>query len=505
MKRPARIEHSIEVEEEEAQALSSPSHLGATEDVSSGNGAPLAPFPFSVNTILAVEFAERLAFYGVMSVMMPFMRDVQLSLPLSNGVANLYAFYAFGACLVGGYFGDAVSGLVRTVGVSCGIMAVGCMALCAVSATQTYATEGGSTLTDAQSIGYVMALFLIGSAAGGIKANVVPLLALQLEKDDGEDDDVPPSVFRWVYWAINLGALLGSLLCPLLHLPFGGVAYQLSLALPALGALFAFSTFYRYQHRFADRAPSSSLISNSMRAIWANTFGGEVNTALLDDVWQTVRACKVFVFFPIYWCAQKQHHTAYIPQGDMLDRPPWLPSELMSALNPFTLIIGIPFFESHIFPLLVSRGYGGNMTRIGVGLAIQTLAIALCTALQWWIDSKGEYTEGGFVLREGEERLSIYYQVPSYVLTGVGEIFASVGGLEFAYRVAPVKMKSLVMSLYLLMGALGNLLGVLYSPFMYAQNMTNVFGAMTLMVAFATFIFVVMNRKDIGHELSQGK
>ena len=46
----------------------------------------------------------------------------------------------------------------------------------------------------------------------------------------------------------------------------------------------------------------------------------------------------------------------------------------------------------------------------------------------------------------------------------VGEIFVSVTGLEFAYACAPDRVKALIMSLFLLTTAVGNMFsGVLYS------------------------------------------
>lgn len=42
------------------------------------------------------------------------------------------------------------------------------------------------------------------------------------------------------------------------------------------------------------------------------------------------------------------------------------------------------------------------------------------------------------------------------VLIAISEIFASITGLEYAYNKAPARMKSVVMSVFLFMTAIGN-------------------------------------------------
>ena len=492
---------------------------------------------------------------------MPFMRDVGLSLPLSNGIANFFSFFAYATCLAGGYLGDAALGLVRTVWGACVLMAVGCIVLFTTSLSQTYADQsdssgngstssdivfGPATITYLQGAMYALSLLVLGTAAGSIKANVVPLLGHQfedMEKDrycrmkeregnplspDGDGDGgesegpgvvngsgmvateargegegegegkVTSALFRWAYWCINLGALIGSFVCPLLHLPQGGKAYWLSLTLPAVGASFAAGTFTLFKKHFQDRLPQGSLLTRSISAFRRP----ELDPELAEDVRLTLHASRLFFFFPMYWCAAKQHQTSYVPQADQMARPGWVPPELLGATNPLTLIVCIPLFERCVFPYIERRGCG-NLSRIAMGLFFQTLALVLCAVLQEVIDSRGYYEGDEYFLNEGAARLSVFWQLPGYVLIGVGEIFASVGGLEFAYKRAPFRMKSVVMSLYLLTSSLGSLIGVAFSPAMSAENMARVFWGMTAMMVVTTAVFVLLYGKQIRTELSE--
>ncbi|XP_074660946.1 solute carrier family 15 member 2-like isoform X2 [Tubulanus polymorphus] len=59
-------------------------------------------------------------------------------------------------------------------------------------------------------------------------------------------------------------------------------------------------------------------------------------------------------------------------------------------------------------------------------------------------------------------KISMLLQIPQYVIITIGEIFFSVTGLSFAYSEAPKTMKSVLMAVWLLTIAIGNLIVLLF-------------------------------------------
>ena len=91
------------------------------------------------------------------------------------------------------------------------------------------------------------------------------------------------------------------------------------------------------------------------------------------------------------------------------------------------------------------------LRKIGIGMFVT----ALCFVVPAWVENR---------IAEGLAP-SIGWQFFAYVLLTAGEILASIPVLEFAYTQAPKKLKTFVMSLYLLAISLGNVFSALVNHF----------------------------------------
>lgn len=104
--------------------------------------------------------------------------------------------------MIGGWVADTFLGRYNTIYGSSLLYLVGTVVLAAV--TFDYGTDYGLN-TGSKEAFLLISLLLISIGTGGIKANVSPLGADQLE---GEGTVIVQRFFDWFYWFIQLGSFL---------------------------------------------------------------------------------------------------------------------------------------------------------------------------------------------------------------------------------------------------------------------------------------------------------
>ena len=137
---------------------------------------------------------------------------------------------------------------------------------------------------------------------------------------------------------------------------------------------------------------------------------------------------------------------------------------------------------SKIFPL-------SSLRKIGIGMFVIAFAFVITALIETRI------TAG--------ERPSIAWLLLAYVFLTSAEVMVSITGLEFSYTQAPVKMKSFIMSIFLLSTSLGNAFTALVNTVIQNPDGTSKLAGAnyfwffaTLMAATAVaFIFVARTYK----------
>lgn len=293
------------------------------------------------------------------------------------------------------------------------------------------------------------------------------------------------------YLMINIGSL-SSIATTELEAHVGFWAAYL---LPFLMFLVGFAVLVAGKSKLKMRPPQGSVIPKALKIIWiATTNKGNFNAAkpeyqeelsssnkkrditwdglFVEEVKRALVACKVFVFFPIYWVIYSQMLNNFISQAGQMQLH-GIPNDLMQNWDPITIIIFIPICDYFLYPGLTKLGIKMYpITRIFWGFMLGAGAMAYAAGVQKLIYKAGPCYEKvaacpAALLPDGSyspNNVHVAIQAPAYLLIGLSEIFASITGLEYAFTKAPASMKSFIMSLFLLTSAFGSALSIALSP-----------------------------------------
>ena len=469
--------------------------------------------------IAVVELAERFSYYGLSAPFQNYMANGPKDTPPgvlelnSSGATALSYFFQFWCYLTpifGGYMADTYWGKYNTICVGTGIYVAGIFLLFITSinsiTTKSIATGG-----------FIAAIILIGIATGMIKSNISVLIAEQIPKRKArvitlkngtkviEDPNITvQNIFMFFYLMINIGSLSVIATTELEHhvgfwaaylLPF--CFFWVAVAVVVLGRKTyirkpigdkAISKSFRvlfivFRNKFNFDAAKPSL-NPDMQYPWTDKF--------VDEIFRALKACKVFVFYPIYWCVYGQMLNNFVTQAGTMELH-GLPNDFLQAIDSIAIILFIPIFERFVYPTIRRFTPFRPITKIFFGFMFGSGAMIWAAVLQSYIYKAGPCYS--FPMRcnpiylNVPNEVHIAWQVPAYVLIAISEILASITGLEYAYSNAPESMKAFIMSIFLVTNAFGSALGIAISPTAKNPDFTWAFAGLAIACFIAGCLF----------------
>ena len=380
--------------------------------------------PSGIPYIIGNEAAERFSFYGMKAALLVFMTQYlhlmgdtvtdSISKAQASEYTHLFVTAVYLTPLAGAIISDRFFGKYKTIITLSIVYTLGHAALAFMGVT------GSAVL-------WLMAgLGLIAIGAGGIKPCVSAHVGDQFGKNN---EHMLPTVFNWFYFSINLGAALSNLLIPWLLQWYGP---HWAFGIP--GVLMAIATFLFWLGRreFIHIPPAGKSFTREV-------FSKQGFRTLL-------KLSGVFAFVAIFWSLFDQTASTWVTQAQDMNRNllglELLPSQIQAA-NPFFILFLIPLFTYLIYPTLEKVVPLTSMRKIGAGLLLTAIAFSISAFIQESIDSG--------------EQPHIIWQILAFLLLTSGEIMVSIVCLEFAYTHSPKSMKSMVMALFLVSVAAGNL------------------------------------------------
>ncbi|KAK5781282.1 Ptr2p PWA37_004715 [Arxiozyma heterogenica] len=445
--------------------------------------------PIRCYLIAIVELAERFSYYGLSTPFQNYMANgpndtpkglLQLNSTGANGLSYFFQFWCYVTPILGGYLSDTFWGKYNTISAGTGIYLVGMFILFMTSIPSI--TDRDKALG-----GFIAAIILIGLATGMIKANLSVLIADQIPKRKPrvktlksgerviEDSNITlQNVFMVFYLMINIGSLSVIATSELeLHIGFWA-AYLLPFCFFWLGVI----VLVLGRNQYIKRPIGDKVIEKSFKVVWIlmknrfnfdkakPTMNPEKNypwtDKFVDEIKRALAACKVFLFYPIYWTCYGQMISSFITQGSMMELH-GLPNDFFQCIDSIALIVFIPIVERFLYPTIRRWTPFRPITKIFWGFVFCSLSMVWSAVLQSFIyRAAPNYNHP---LESGSpNHVHVAWQVPAYVLIALSEIFASITGLEYAYSKAPATMKSFIMSIFLVTNAFGSAIGCALSP-----------------------------------------
>jgi dipeptide/tripeptide permease len=304
--------------------------------------------PYSAFLVAIVELCERFAYYGLSG---PFQNYISNSYKDVNGLpgalglgqsgatatTNLFQSWCYCTPLLGAVIADQYLGKYATIKWFSVVYMAGIALLCVTSLP--WSIEHGAAAP-----GLVVAMVIIGLGTGGIKSNVAPLIAEQVRSTQpfvktlhsGKRVVVDPEVtmqrvFSMFYMCINLGSISAIATTMLeLHVGFWS-AYLLPLLMFGVG----FTVLVKGKKDYVIKPPQGGVIGNCFRALYiAARNGFDLNKAkpshhdqghrkhtidwddkFIEELKVALVACKVFLFYPVYWVTFSQMINNFVSQG----------------------------------------------------------------------------------------------------------------------------------------------------------------------------------------------
>ncbi|KAF8878530.1 peptide transporter PTR2A, partial [Infundibulicybe gibba] len=478
--------------------------------------------PWNAYLIGFVELAERFSFYGCQVVFTNFIQQplptgsrtgaggqngqsgaLGMGQRASTGLTTFYQFWCYITPLLGAWIADTYLGRFNTICVAVTVALLGHIILIIPAIP--------GVIEKSSAIGaFSVALIIMGLGTGLFKANISPLIAEQYKRTklfvitikSGERVIVDPAltiatsdvaVAQYYYLFVNIGALIGRVSMTYSEKFIG---FWLAYTLPTIVFLLCPIFLFIGRNRYIRSPPTGSVLATALhlwkyaargrwswnpattwRQLTADNFWenakpsrleskGESKPAWMnfDDQWvdevrRGLKACAVFLWYPIYWLTYNQLNNNLTSQAATMSTH-GLPNDVLSNLDPLALIIFIPIFDKVIYPGLRRMGMNFSaLKKITAGFATGAVAMIWAAVVQHYIYKTNPCHEMASTCENMVSPLNVWIQTGAYVLIAFSEILASITGLEYAFTKAPKNMRSLVMAVYLFMSAISSALG----------------------------------------------
>lgn len=386
--------------------------------------------PKGLYLLFATEMWERFSYYGMRALLVLYLTKSLIDGGLGftdDNASLLYGFFTgfvYFTPLIGGWLADNYLGQRKAIVIGAILMMLGQFSLATESSLPFLYTG--------------LVLLIIGN--GFFKPNISVIVGHLYEPGDPRKD----SAFTIFYMGINVGAFFAPLLTGYMALTYG---YRYGFMVAGIGMLIGLLVFTILGNRYlgeVGNAPSCKAKDDSLE-----------NVPLTKEEKDRTLAIVVFVLFSIFFFAgfEQAGSSMTLYTEKYIDREVGsfvVPTEWFQSVNPLLIVILAPLLTV-LWRWLGQRGKEPSipvkmsMGMVLLGLGFLVLYGAVCA-------------RGGDSADESV-KASILFILFTYLFHTLGELCLSPIGLSMVSKLAPVKLASLMMGVWLLSSFFANILG----------------------------------------------
>jgi len=434
--------------------------------------------PPGLYLLFFTELWERFSYYGMRAILVLYLTTALVSggLGFKESVAmSIYGFFTgavYFTPIVGGYLSDRFLGRRLAITIGGITMAIGNFILFAIHTK----------------LGLYAGLLLLIIGNGFFKPNISTLVGELYGPNDKRRD----GAFTIFYMGINMGAFLAPLVCGFLAEDYfkttiDGVVH------------------YGFKYGFLA-ASIGMVIGQLLFNVFGNRYLGEIGKApvgksathtaekapLTKKEKQRIAVILILACFIVFfWAGFEQAGSSLTLYTDkFVDKTigSWtVPTSWFQSLNPFFIVVLAPVLSSLWVKLANSkRGDLPIPTKMALGMILLGLgfAVLLPAVLQTGSDEHHITTKA-----------NVFFIVFTYFLHTLGELCLSPVGLSMVSRIAPVRLASLMMGVWLAGTAVANILAGQLAAFTESLGYLEIFSLIGAVTIGLGFVLLLLSKK----------
>jgi POT family proton-dependent oligopeptide transporter len=454
--------------------------------------------PKGLFLLFFTEMWERFSYYGMRGILILYMTKMWaengLNIP-ADSASLIYGFFTgfvYFTPIIGGYIADKYIGQRHAITIGGITMFVGQFVLFQIN------THFGLALG--------LILLIIGN--GFFKPNISTLVGRLYRQGDARRD----SAFSIFYMGINLGALIAPFVVALLCnewfavkgvnengeteiLAFG---YRYGFLAAAIGMALGQIIFNLFAKKYLlEIGSKQDPMFLSSKKVKNNSFDSSLSESMKTPL-TLIEKQRIFVIFILtffvifFWAGFEQAGSSMTLYTDKyINRHlfGWeIPTELFQSVNPIFIVALAP-----VFAWFWTSKLGARLTTpVKMSLGMILLGIGFLFML---MATQSVVISGAGDQEVVQQKAALIWLILTYFFHTVGELCLSPVGLSVVTKLAPVKLASMLMGVWMLSTFVANIIGGFIAAYVEKMGAATIFSSIALFVILLGVIMLIVSKR----------